>query len=111
MLEAAVNGRADALVTCNLRHFAQGAARSRLRLARPEAWAALPSIEGALRVVQIMRLAPRSKGASQPVSGRSPPLAATPAHALLRTLSNRAGTRMEEPVWEGMARTLRVRNE
>ena len=40
MLEAAVNGRADALVTCNLRRFVQAAARFRLRLARPEAWAA-----------------------------------------------------------------------
>jgi len=51
MLEAAVNGRADALVTCNLRRFVQAAARFRLRLARPEAWAALRSIEEALRVV------------------------------------------------------------
>ena len=39
-----MNGRADALVTCNLGHFAQGAARFRLRLARPGAWAAPPSI-------------------------------------------------------------------
>ena len=37
VLEAAVNGRADALVTCNLGHFAQGAARFRQRLARPGA--------------------------------------------------------------------------
>jgi len=35
VLEAAVNGRADALVTYNLRHFAQAAARFGLRLARP----------------------------------------------------------------------------
>ena len=35
VLEAAVNGRADALVTCNLGHFAKGAARFGLRLARP----------------------------------------------------------------------------
>jgi hypothetical protein len=34
-LEAAVNGRADALVTYNVRHFAQAAARFGLRLARP----------------------------------------------------------------------------
>lgn len=35
VLEAAVNSRADALVTYNLRHFAQAAARFGLRLARP----------------------------------------------------------------------------
>jgi predicted nucleic acid-binding protein len=35
VLEAALNGRADALVTYNLRHFAQAAARFGLRLARP----------------------------------------------------------------------------
>jgi predicted nucleic acid-binding protein len=35
VLEAAVNGRADALVTYNVRHFAQAAARFGLRLARP----------------------------------------------------------------------------
>jgi predicted nucleic acid-binding protein len=35
VLEAAINGRADALVTYNLRHFAQAAARFGLRLARP----------------------------------------------------------------------------
>ena len=35
VFEAAVNGRADALVTFNLRHFAQVAARFGLRLARP----------------------------------------------------------------------------
>ena len=35
VLEAAVNGRADALVTYNLRHFAKAAARFGLRLARP----------------------------------------------------------------------------
>jgi predicted nucleic acid-binding protein len=35
VFEAAVNGRADALVTYNLRHFAQAAARFGLRLARP----------------------------------------------------------------------------
>ena len=74
-----MNGRADELVTCNLGHFAQEAARFRLRLARPGAWAALPSIEEALRVVQIIRLAPDSKGDSRPVSGRSLPLAATSA--------------------------------
>src|ERR1700758_1052774 len=34
MLDAAVNGRADALVTYNLRHFAPPAARFGLRLAR-----------------------------------------------------------------------------
>jgi putative PIN family toxin of toxin-antitoxin system len=35
VLEAAVNGRADALVTYNLRHFAGAAARFGLRVARP----------------------------------------------------------------------------
>ena len=35
VLEAALNGRADALVTYNVRHFAQAAARFGLRLARP----------------------------------------------------------------------------
>jgi hypothetical protein len=35
LLEAAINGRADALVTYNVRHFAQAAARFGLRLARP----------------------------------------------------------------------------
>jgi predicted nucleic acid-binding protein len=35
VLEAAVNGRADALVTYNVRHFAQAAARFGLRVARP----------------------------------------------------------------------------
>ena len=35
VLEAAVNGRADALVTYNVRHFAQAAPRFGLRLARP----------------------------------------------------------------------------
>jgi predicted nucleic acid-binding protein len=35
VLEAAVNGRAGALVTYNLRHFTQAAARFGLRLARP----------------------------------------------------------------------------
>jgi predicted nucleic acid-binding protein len=35
VLEAAVNGRADALVTYNIRHFVQAAARFGLRLARP----------------------------------------------------------------------------
>jgi predicted nucleic acid-binding protein len=35
VLEAAINGRADALVTHNVRHFAQAAARFGLRLARP----------------------------------------------------------------------------
>jgi predicted nucleic acid-binding protein len=35
VLEAAVNGRADALVTYNVRHFVQAAARFGLRLARP----------------------------------------------------------------------------
>jgi predicted nucleic acid-binding protein len=35
VLEAAVNGRADALVTYNVRHFARAAARFGLRLARP----------------------------------------------------------------------------
>jgi predicted nucleic acid-binding protein len=35
VLDAAVNGRADALVTYNLRHFAQAAARFGLRVARP----------------------------------------------------------------------------
>ena len=35
VLEAAVNGRADALVTYNVRHFAEAAARFGLRLARP----------------------------------------------------------------------------
>jgi predicted nucleic acid-binding protein len=35
VLEAAVNGRADALVTYNVRHFAQAAARFGVRLARP----------------------------------------------------------------------------
>jgi predicted nucleic acid-binding protein len=35
VFEAAVNGRADALVTYNIRHFTEAAARFRLRLARP----------------------------------------------------------------------------
>ena len=35
VLEAAVNGRADALVTYNLRHFAGAAVRFGLRVARP----------------------------------------------------------------------------
>jgi hypothetical protein len=35
VLLAAVNGRADALVTYNVRHFAQATARIGLRLARP----------------------------------------------------------------------------
>jgi putative PIN family toxin of toxin-antitoxin system len=35
VLETAVNGRADALVTYNLRHFLRAAARFGLRLARP----------------------------------------------------------------------------
>jgi hypothetical protein len=35
VLEAAINGQADALVTYNVRHFAQAAARFGLRLARP----------------------------------------------------------------------------
>jgi len=35
VLEAAVNGRADALVTYNFRHFAVAAARFGLRVARP----------------------------------------------------------------------------
>ncbi len=35
VLEAAVNGRADALVTYNVRHFAEAAARFGVRLARP----------------------------------------------------------------------------
>ena len=35
VLEAAVNGRADALVTHNLRHFTKAAARFGLRLVRP----------------------------------------------------------------------------
>ena len=35
VLEAAVNGRADALVTHNLRDFAKGAARFGLRVLRP----------------------------------------------------------------------------
>ena len=35
MLEATINGQADALVTYNVRHFAQAAARFGLRLARP----------------------------------------------------------------------------
>jgi predicted nucleic acid-binding protein len=35
VLDAAVNGRADALVTYNVRHFAQAAVRFGLRLARP----------------------------------------------------------------------------
>ena len=35
VLEAAVNGRADALVTYNVRHFALAAPRFGLRLARP----------------------------------------------------------------------------
>ena len=35
VLEAAVNGRADALVTYNVKHFAAAAARFRLRVARP----------------------------------------------------------------------------
>ena len=35
VLEAAVNGRAEALVTYNLRHFVESAARFGLRLARP----------------------------------------------------------------------------
>jgi len=37
-------------------------------------------------VVQIIRLAPDSKGDSRPVSGRSLPLAATPAHAPIQPL-------------------------
>jgi predicted nucleic acid-binding protein len=35
VLEAAVNGRADALISHNTRHFAQGAARFGLLLLRP----------------------------------------------------------------------------
>jgi predicted nucleic acid-binding protein len=35
VFEAAINGRADALVTYDFRHFAAAAARFRLRLARP----------------------------------------------------------------------------
>ena len=35
VLEAAVNGRAEALVTYNVQHFAAAAARFRLRVARP----------------------------------------------------------------------------
>jgi hypothetical protein len=35
ILEDAINGRADALVTYNVRHFAQAAARFGLRLTRP----------------------------------------------------------------------------
>ena len=35
VLEAAVNGRGGALVTYNVRHFSQAAARFGLRLARP----------------------------------------------------------------------------
>lgn len=35
VLEAAINGRADALVTCNTAHFRVAAARFGLRLARP----------------------------------------------------------------------------
>ena len=35
VLEAAVNGRADALATYNVRHFAEAATRFGLRLARP----------------------------------------------------------------------------
>ncbi|MBV8334237.1 MAG: putative toxin-antitoxin system toxin component, PIN family [Alphaproteobacteria bacterium] len=35
VLEAAVNGRAEAFVTYNLRHFVESAARFGLRLARP----------------------------------------------------------------------------
>ena len=35
VLEAAINGRADALVTYNMRHFRQAAPRFGLRLARP----------------------------------------------------------------------------
>jgi hypothetical protein len=35
VLEAAINGRADALVTFNLRDFAEAAPRFGLRLARP----------------------------------------------------------------------------
>src|SRR5215472_9147112 len=35
VLEAAVNGRADALITYNIRHFAEAARRFGLRLARP----------------------------------------------------------------------------
>ncbi len=35
VLEAAINGRADALVTYNVRHFAPASARFGLRLARP----------------------------------------------------------------------------
>ncbi len=35
VFEAAVNGRADALVTYDMRHFAAAAARFGLRLARP----------------------------------------------------------------------------
>ena len=35
VLEAAVNGRADALVTYNVRHFAEAAARFGVRLVRP----------------------------------------------------------------------------
>ena len=35
VLEATINGQADALVTYNVRHFAQAAARFGLRLARP----------------------------------------------------------------------------
>jgi predicted nucleic acid-binding protein len=35
VLDAAVSGRADALVTYNVRHFAQAAVRFGLRLARP----------------------------------------------------------------------------
>ena len=35
VLEAAINGRADALVTCNAAHFRIAVARFRVRLARP----------------------------------------------------------------------------
>jgi predicted nucleic acid-binding protein len=35
VLEAALNGRAEALVTYDVRHFAVAAARFRLRIARP----------------------------------------------------------------------------
>jgi predicted nucleic acid-binding protein len=35
VFDAAVNGRADALVTYNVRHFANAAARFGLRIARP----------------------------------------------------------------------------
>ena len=35
VLEAAINGRADALVTCNIRHFASAAVRFKLEILKP----------------------------------------------------------------------------